>query len=94
MLLNYKDTIQIYSLVQRQLNTGSLQRSRGKAALWFLVFYGNRGKGARLTAAVFYCCMHARLCPFVLRLRISAFFFNHPPTVSAARTTTVVEVRA
>jgi len=37
MLLNYKDTIQIYSLVQRQLNTGSLQRSRGKAALWFLV---------------------------------------------------------
>ena len=37
MLLNYKDTIQIYSLVQRQLNTGSLQRSRGLAALWFLV---------------------------------------------------------
>jgi len=39
MLLNYKDTIQIYSLVQRQLNTGSLQRSRGKAALWFLVHH-------------------------------------------------------
>ena len=43
MLLNYKDTIQIYSLVQRQLNTGSLQRSRGKAALWFLVYTYSEG---------------------------------------------------
>jgi len=84
---------------QRQLSLLKEKRKRKEGRMRadkrrHLIFYGNRGKGARLTAAVFYCCMHARLCPFVLRLRISAFFFNRLPTVSAARATTVVEVRA